>query len=109
MPWAHCTNAGRVVYDRRPTPFKCSDLRRIARKLAARALAAPSGEREAELQCILDVLVELELAIAFELEMIGSTPAFVTVRLRQALEVINNDFEGFSGGLFGGGGASRDF
>lgn len=99
-----------MVYDRAPTKFKWCDARRIARSL-------PSPDPfSTEMGCFLhsvDMLLEhLPDEILAENVDFGPDFAISGLQARQTLEIAIaqawDDFPGFAGGEFGGGGASRE-
>lgn len=47
--WHRKTNRGRVVYDRKPTPFSVRDLRRIQRAVLENVAAKPISDEIAEI------------------------------------------------------------
>lgn len=106
------TRKGRVVYDRKPHTFRWCDARRIVRSLDS----SPGRDDVRQLLCFLElvdrVLDFLPLEIAsktIEIEPPEQFSAeFGRFLIETAIAEAFTEFDGFSGGNFGGGGATRD-
>lgn len=94
MRW-QCTRTGRVVYNRKKNPFTLKDVLRIIRSMDEHDVL------EEDCDTIWYILEE-----GIRLWNWSGCSSTSTLSIeREAVE----DFGGFGGGEFGGGGASRDF
>jgi len=109
--WGTVTRKGRVVYDRPKNPFRWCDARRIVRALGG----AP--EFGSQFVCFIETVTR---AVGFlPPEIMSKTVEiappeqfsgeFARILLQAVIAQASEDFDGFGGGEFGGGGASRDF
>lgn len=116
--WKHKTNMGRVVYDRPPTLFRWNDAARITRAIPCRTLLddvfqvfSCIATARAALRCLVDApdVVWGEFFLSAD-----SAESFDSLRdsianLVARVDAQPENFPGFSGGSFGGAGASRSF
>lgn len=102
------TRAGRVVYNRRPTPFSWCDVWRIVRSLS------PRFSSTKELDCwkaVGEAFLDQISAAAADFGVFSPEMEEATNRIRELTQSITfgiEEFHGqFSGGSAGGAGASR--
>lgn len=104
------TRKGRVVYDRKPTPFKWCDVARIIS-------AIPPADPDKQIVCFLravDALLDLLPNEILEKPLEIAPPDTISADfgrflIETAIAQAWDDFDGFGQGSFGGGGASRSF
>lgn len=96
------TRLGRVVYDREPSRFTAKDLLRIFKKTAGEAFADANCEYFVELAELSSSIIDVLLSAALGCELRDQLEG-LRDQLAQGLRKMD-----FSGGEFGGGGATRD-
>ncbi len=100
MIWKHRTNVGRVVYDEKKSKFRCSDIVRITNSFNPSLLR---GESE----CFLKHWSDLFFLLEVHGSLLGKERLFSEVdKITSFVDRQRELFPGFSGGEFGGGGAS---
>lgn len=105
--WVHRTKVGRIVYERKPTPFKCRD---VARILSAISRSEDNYDHSEQWDCYFFVLHRVLTILTGSLFGIDERREKLVDRLQREIDSLKNEAESveFGGGESGGGGASGE-